>query len=77
MKLNSAEVGIARLTLATLEAKLLDLVEHERFDEILKAIRDTQTAKAIVVELVSNAANLARLELGLPPAKTADEPGVQ
>lgn len=75
--LNSAEVTIARLTLSTLEARLLDLMEHESFDEIIRALRHAESARGTIAELVRTAANLARGELGVPPPKTAGEPGVQ
>jgi hypothetical protein len=78
MKLNSAEAATARLTLAVLESKLLDLVRHERFIEALPALSEPRTAAGTIVQLLHAADKLCRQELGMPPKEDhTGKPGVQ
>lgn len=78
MKLNSAEAATARLTLAVLESKVLDLIQHERFGEVLAVLSEPRTAPGAIVQLLRAADSLCRLELGmLPKEDHSGKPGVQ
>jgi hypothetical protein len=78
MKLETeAEQVIARLAFAMLEARLIALVTHERFAEVALLLHDAKAAAGAVLALHSEAEDLCRCDLGMPPRAAQDGLGIQ